>query len=36
VAELARAGSIRGEAAVLTRLDRGFLADVSPQFGTYF
>ena len=36
VTELARAGSVRGDAPVLTRLDRGFLADVSPQFGTYF
>jgi predicted acetyltransferase len=36
VVELAAAGSISGAPTVLTRLDRGFLADVSPSFGTYF
>jgi predicted acetyltransferase len=36
VAELRAAGRIAGEAAALSRLDRAFLAEVSPQPGTYF
>jgi predicted acetyltransferase len=36
IAELARAGRVAGPPAVLSRLDRAFLADVEPQFGTYF
>jgi predicted acetyltransferase len=36
LAELARARRVHGEAGVLRRLDRALLADVAPQFGTYF
>jgi predicted acetyltransferase len=36
LATLARAGRVTGESATLTRLDRAFLADVEPQFSTYF
>ncbi|HEY2299118.1 MAG TPA: GNAT family N-acetyltransferase [Jatrophihabitans sp.] len=36
IAELRAAGRISGDAAALSRLDRAFLADVSPQPGTYF
>ena len=36
LAMLARAGRVTGESATLTRLDRAFLADVEPQFTTYF
>ncbi len=36
IAELARAGEVRGPSTAIARLDRAFLADVEPQFGTYF
>jgi predicted acetyltransferase len=36
LAELARAGHVHGSATAITRLDRAFLAEVEPQFGTYF
>jgi predicted acetyltransferase len=34
--ELARAGQVHGSSSAITRLDRAFLAEVEPQFGTYF
>lgn len=36
IAELARAGLVVGAPHSVSRLDRAFLADVQPQFGTYF
>ncbi len=36
ITELARAGRVTGPEALLRRLDRALLADVEPQFGTYF
>jgi predicted acetyltransferase len=36
LATLARAGRVQGGAAVVSRLDRAFLGEVEPQFGTYF
>ncbi len=36
VAQLARAGQVLGSAALVARLDRAFVGDVEPQFGTYF
>lgn len=36
LAGLARAGRVRGDAPVVRRLDRALLADVAPEFGTYF
>jgi predicted acetyltransferase len=36
IAELVRTGLVAGSPALVSRLDRAFLAEVDPQFGTYF